>query len=194
MWLFYSHVCGLLAGRSCFSAILYIYKSFYSCFVSIPKSPVSFFKRGAACQACVPFGGVQSRLEPKPLCHGSGRERVSIKVNLPQPLRKCAGGVWALVPTSGGGTHAGGSQAMMLMMTAALTSSPRVSLPLFLTARRLSLIGPPRSRDLMLYFSLSRRQLRSVPCFPFGSTLILRPYMRTCAATARQAAHSSRGK
>lgn len=146
------------------------------------------------CRACDRFWGVQSRLEVKALCHGSGRERVSIKVNLPQPLRKCAGGVWALVPTSGGGTHPGGSQAMMLMMTAALTSSPRASLPLFLTARRLSLIGAPRSCDLMLYFSLSRRQLRSVPCFPFGLTLILCLYMRMCVATARQTAHSSRGK
>lgn len=35
-----------------------------------------------------------------------------------------------------------------------------VSLPLFLAARCLSLIGLPWSRDLMLYFSLSRRQLR----------------------------------
>lgn len=69
-----------------------------------------------------------------------------------------------------------------------------VSLPLFLTARRLSLIGAPRSCDLMLYFSLSHRQLRSVPCFPFGLTLILCLYMRTCVATARQTAHSSRGQ
>lgn len=69
-----------------------------------------------------------------------------------------------------------------------------VSLPLFLTARRLSLIGAPRSRDLMLYFSLSHRQLRSAPRFPFGLTLILCLYKRVCVATARQTARRSRGK
>lgn len=82
------------------------------------------------------------------------------------------------VRTGGGGTHPGGSRAVMLTMTAALTSSPRVFPFLsFLTARRLSLIGAPQSCDLMLYFSLSRRQLRSAPCFPFGLTLILCLYV-----------------
>lgn len=116
-----------LVGAVSQPPLVYIGKSFYSCFVSIPKSSVfRSFSNEEPCVGHVTVLGVQSRLELKPLCHGSGRERVSIKVKLSPPLRKCAGGVWALVPTSGGGTHPGGSQAMMLTMTAALTSSPHV--------------------------------------------------------------------
>lgn len=99
-------------------------------FASVPKSPVfRSFSNEEPCvgHVTVSGGSVTSGAET-----AVSRQRRggggwgSRKVNLPQPLRKCAGGVWALVPTGGGGGRPGGSQAVMLMMTAALTSSPRV--------------------------------------------------------------------
>lgn len=86
---------------------------------------------------------------------------MSLKASLSEPLWKRAGGVWAFVPTSGGGRRPGGRRPMTGMMTRTLTSPPRVFPYLsFSQPRCLSLIGAPWPRDLMLHFSLSRRQLR----------------------------------
>lgn len=163
-------------------------------FVSIPKSCVLFFffppKRAAVCRACDRFGGfVTSGAESAVSRQNEGAGECS------KPFAGEAR--WGRAGTCAhrrrrhaswwkpGGDVGDDSGANVI--------ASRVSLPLFLTDRRLSLIGAPQSRDLMLYFSLSRRQLRSAPCFPFGLTLILCLYVRMCVATARRTAHSFRG-
>lgn len=201
MWLFYIHVRGLSAGRSCFPAILSLHLQFISrhdsCFDNIPESSVfCSFSNEEPCVGHLTLlgGSVTSGAET-----AVSRQREGAGEYKSKPFSASEEVRWWCVGTC---AHQRWRHASWWEPgdddvdddSGANVIASCVSLPLFLTARRLSLIGAPRSRDLMLYFSLSRRQLRSVPCFPFGSTLILCLYMRMCVATARQTAHSSRGK